>query len=113
LPQDKAEDIEWIESQLNTMYSGLPLALQKGNDFIPETALALSKELNIENVTKLEVDLKTATRYLQKETIEIPPADKGYILLCYQNIPIGWIKNMGNRNNNLYPQEWRIRMKIF
>ena len=34
---------------------------------------------------------------------------RGYVLLTYQQIPLGFVKNIGNRANNLYPQEWRIR----
>lgn len=34
---------------------------------------------------------------------------RGYVLLTYRNIPLGFVKNIGNRANNLYPQEWRIR----
>jgi hypothetical protein len=30
-------------------------------------------------------------------------------LLTYKQIPLGFVKNIGNRANNLYPQEWRIR----
>ena len=111
LPTDKAEEIEWLEKNLNPMYSGIPLAEQKGKDFIPETALALSKHINLEQFNTIEVDLKTAILYLQKEAIEIPPTEKGYVLLTYQKVPIGWVKNIGNRCNNLYPNEWRIRMK--
>ncbi|MHB9142737.1 MAG: methyltransferase RsmF C-terminal domain-like protein, partial [Paludibacter sp.] len=37
---------------------------------------------------------------------------RGYKLISYKNQPLGWVKNVGNRCNNLYPQEWRIRMKI-
>jgi len=33
-------------------------------------------------------------------------------LICYKGQALGWVKNVGNRCNNLYPQEWRIRMKI-
>jgi hypothetical protein len=25
---------------------------------------------------------------------------------------LGWVKNIGNRCNNLYPNNWRIRMEI-
>ena len=39
------------------------------------------------------------------------PADtpKGYVLVTYQQMPLGWEKNIGNRANNLYPQEWKIK----
>lgn len=112
LPINKADEIEFLEKKLKFMSAGILLAEQKGKDFIPETALALSKQINISKFACVEVDLKTAILYLQKEAIEIPQAEKGYVLLSYKNIPIGWVKNLGNRTNNLYPQEWRIRMKI-
>ena len=27
----------------------------------------------------------------------------------YEGVPLGFAKNVGNRQNNLYPNEWRIR----
>ena len=33
----------------------------------------------------------------------------GFVLLTYKDAPLGFVKNIGNRANNLYPQEWRIR----
>ena len=32
--------------------------------------------------------------------------------MTYQNEPLGWIKHLGNRFNNLYPKEWRIKMRL-
>ena len=31
------------------------------------------------------------------------------MLITYHGIPLGFAKNLGNRANNLYPQEWRIK----
>jgi len=31
------------------------------------------------------------------------------VLLTWQGEPLGFVKNIGNRANNLYPNEWRIR----
>ena len=57
-----------------------------------------------------EVSYEQAIAYLRKEAITLPEtAPRGYILLTYRNIPLGFVKNIGNRANNLYPQEWRIR----
>ncbi|MFA5047194.1 MAG: rRNA cytosine-C5-methyltransferase, partial [Paludibacter sp.] len=50
--------------------------------------------------------------FLKKEAIQLPETSRGYKLISYKNQPLGWVKNVGNRCNNLYPQEWRIRMKI-
>jgi NOL1/NOP2/fmu family ribosome biogenesis protein len=32
-------------------------------------------------------------------------------MVTYEGLPLGWIKNIGNRINNYYPKDWRIRMK--
>lgn len=112
LPIDKADEIEFLEKKLKFMSAGILLATQKGKDLIPETGLALSKSLDVSQCHSVEVDFKTAILFLQKEAVELPQADKGYVLLTYKKVPLGWVKNLGNRTNNLYPQEWRIRMKI-
>ncbi len=107
-----AETVEQLKNNLQIMHFGIGLAEQKGKDFIPHIALALSKNLNIDIQNRVEVDKETAIRYLQKEAVHFPEAEKAYVLLTYQSLPIGWIKNIGNRSNNLYPAEWRIRMRI-
>ena len=70
----------------------------------------MSTDLNKESFPQASLTYEQAIAYLRKETVtlgaEVP---RGYVLLTYQNIPIGFAKNVGNRANNLYPQEWRIR----
>ena len=59
---------------------------------------------------KAEVNYEQAISYLRKEGL-ILDADvpRGYVLLTYQDVPLGFVKNIGNRANYLYPQEWRNR----
>jgi NOL1/NOP2/fmu family ribosome biogenesis protein len=52
-----------------------------------------------------------ALHYLKGETFSLE-GEKGYTLISYENQILGFIKHLGNRFNNLYPKEWRIRMKI-
>ena len=57
-----------------------------------------------------EVTYEQAITYLRKEAVVLSDtASRGIVLLTYKKIPIGFVKNIGNRANNLYPQEWRIR----
>ncbi|HAP01108.1 MAG TPA: hypothetical protein DCQ93_04195, partial [Bacteroidetes bacterium] len=35
--------------------------------------------------------------------------EKGWLLAQYENHPLGWLKSLGNRMNNYFPTEWRIR----
>ena len=110
--KDRLNDFMFIKKHLKCMHSGLLLGEQKGNDFIPSASIALSKMLDKESIETVEVDYRTAISFLKKEAILLPESSRGYILISYKGQSLGWIKNLGNRTNNLYPQEWRIRMKI-
>jgi NOL1/NOP2/fmu family ribosome biogenesis protein len=57
-----------------------------------------------------ELDYESAIAYLRHESVVLSmEAPKGYLLLTYRGVPLGFVKNVGNRANNLYPAEWRIR----
>jgi len=109
---NKKDDFTFLNNTLKVLHSGICLGEIKGKDFIPDISVALSKTLDLNSVEKVEVDYETAISYLKRENIFLENAKKGYLLLTYKNQPLGWIKNLGNRCNNLYPQEWRIRMNI-
>jgi NOL1/NOP2/fmu family ribosome biogenesis protein len=57
------------------------------------------------------LDKQQALSYLQGNTLHID-AKLGWNVLSYDGNMLGWAKNIGNRMNNAYPKEWRIRMKI-
>jgi len=110
--KERLEDFRLLNKQLKCMHAGILLGEIKGKDFIPATCSALSKKLDREKVDSIEVDYPTAISFLRKEAIQLPETSRGYILICYNGQALGWVKNVGNRCNNLYPNEWRIRMKI-
>lgn len=98
------------EARLHILYAGCPLAEVKGKDLLPQHALAMSNLLASDAFPRVEVPYEQAIAYLRKEAIVLPSdASRGYLLLTYKDTPIGFVKNIGNRANNLYPQEWRIR----
>ena len=108
----RLSDYLLLNKQLKCMHSGLLLGEMKGSSFIPSASIALSKKLNKESVEVVEVDYDTAILFLRKEAVFFPEDKRGYLLVCYKGQALGWLKNMENRCNNLYPQEWRIRMKL-
>jgi len=110
--KDRLNDYMLIKKQLKIMHSGILLGETKGNDFIPSVNIALSKTRSRENIETVDVDYRTAISFLRKEAITLPDSKKGYVLISFEGQALGWVKNLGNRTNNLYPQEWRIRMKI-
>lgn len=82
-------------------------AERKGNDFIPHYQSAFCSSIVCKDLIMCEINKESALKYLRKEDPGVQ-TEKGYKLLSYQNIPLGWIKSLGNRNNNLYPSQWRI-----
>ncbi|MDE6352842.1 MAG: rRNA cytosine-C5-methyltransferase [Muribaculaceae bacterium] len=91
----------------------LTIASTKGKDLIPDHALAMSKVLAPDAFPCQEVDRNHALDYLRREAITVDPSQpRGYILLTFESHPLGFVKNLGNRTNNLYPQNWRILMNV-
>ena len=51
-----------------------------------------------------------ALRYLRGEALVLPAeTPRGIVTVTYQGFPLGPVKNIGNRANNLYPKPWRIK----
>ncbi len=103
--------LELLKSaKLHIIHAGIPLAEIKGKGLIPDQALACSLEINLNQFEAVEVCYEQAITYLRKEAVTLPAtAPKGLVLLKYKSLPLGFVKNIGNRSNNLYPNEWRIR----
>jgi 16S rRNA C967 or C1407 C5-methylase (RsmB/RsmF family)/NOL1/NOP2/fmu family ribosome biogenesis protein len=109
-PESIAPEVNAISSQLNVVIKGVAVASIKQNKLVPEHSLALSVALNKENFTRWALDYDQAIQYLRKETWAPEDASRGFVLVEYKGIPLGWVNRLGNRFNNLYPSNWRIRM---
>jgi 16S rRNA (cytosine1407-C5)-methyltransferase len=111
-PMALAADIRLLESSLRVIRSGVAVAVQKGRDMVPEADLALSPVLNKEAFPMVELSIEDALKYLAKENIVFGSGvPSGYLLVSYKGAPLGFVKNLGHRSNNLYPLSRRIRMK--
>lgn len=102
--------VKHLAKELRVVHAGISLGTVKGNDIIPDQCLALSTELKSDAFPKAEVDWQTAIAFLRKEAITLDAdTPRGHVLLTYRQMPLGFVKNLGNRANNLYPAEWRIK----
>ena len=102
-----------VRGLLKIVHAGIPLGTVKGKDIIPCQSLALSTVLHREAFPCIDLDCDTAIAYLRREAITLPSSTpRGIVLLTYSGLPLGFAKNLGNRANNLYPQEWRIRSSL-
>lgn len=112
LPAPLASDMNQVNKELYSLIPGIEVAVRKGHDWVPAHALAMSDALNMEAFNKVEITRKQALEYLHCDALRLEDAPRGIVLLTYNGIPLGFAKNLGNRANNMYPQEWRIRISI-
>lgn len=108
--QKKDSSRKKVDSRLHVLFDGIPEGERKGKVIIPPQALALSVDFDPKSYPVVEVDLDTAINYLRREAIVLPEGSPlGFVVIAYQGARLGFAKNIGNRANNLYPQEWRIK----
>lgn len=91
--------------------TGLPIGSPTAKEWLPAHDIALSINRG-GSITTLEVSKEQALKFLKKEDAELPQVDKGWYLVTYKGLGLGWVKALGNRFNNYLPKHWRIRMDI-
>jgi 16S rRNA C967 or C1407 C5-methylase (RsmB/RsmF family)/NOL1/NOP2/fmu family ribosome biogenesis protein len=100
------------DMNLNIITRGVAVATVARNKLIPEHSLALSVNLVADAFPAMEMEKEEALKYLAKETIAARNDDRGFALVRYGGNNLGFVNRLGGRLNNLYPSNWRIRMKV-
>ena len=58
----------------------------------------------------IDLPYSDALKYLRGEALVLPPdTPQGIVTVTYKGVPLGPVKNIGSRANNLYPKPWRIK----
>lgn len=110
--KDFADDAALIASKVRTLTAGILLAEEKGPKLIPQHALALSIARAEGAFPVAPLDRTTALAYLRREAITLPPdVPRGFVIVAYEHLPLGFVNNLGTRANNLYPDPWKIKTR--
>jgi NOL1/NOP2/fmu family ribosome biogenesis protein len=97
-----------IKDNLYLKKAGINLGENIYNQFNPTPESAFCN-LPKKSISNYNCSLHEALKFLNKSLLQTEnEINKGWILMQYNGISIGWIKNIGNRFNNYYPSEWRI-----
>ena len=113
VPSALAPLVAALEQSLHVIAAGCAVGTVKGSVLVPDADLALSLMLRRDAFPAVDVDRMTALAYLHRDAITLPAGtEKGYVLICHEGLPLGFVKNLGNRCNSLHPQSRRIRMDI-
>lgn len=107
MPRGMEDDLKLLQASLYIKKAGIRTGAVIRDELVPEHEFAVSTIIS-HTVKRFEVDTETALKYLRREEIKIDTGDKGWALICFGHLPLGWIKLLGNRINNYYPANWRI-----
>jgi 16S rRNA C967 or C1407 C5-methylase (RsmB/RsmF family)/NOL1/NOP2/fmu family ribosome biogenesis protein len=110
LNQKTYDILPLVLTHLHLRKMGTCLGNDLGKGWIPTVDLALDPSME-HHYPRVEVEKELALNYLRGETFSLSLAS-GFWIITYQGIPLGFIKVIGNRFNNLYPKTWRIRMRL-
>lgn len=97
-----------LAGNLNVIYSGILAGQLFGSKFKPEHPLALFHDVARDRVPVVELEPEQALHYLRKNDPDPGLFAEGINMVAYNGLPLGWIKRIGGRVNNMYPKELRI-----
>jgi NOL1/NOP2/fmu family ribosome biogenesis protein len=101
------EELLILADSLYIRKAGVLVGKFAGNELIPDHALALSSIIS-DQVVGISLKKEEALQYLRKEEVKLEISERGWALVNYNGLNLGWIKILPNRINNYYPKEWRI-----
>ena len=112
VPASLAGSLASVEQCLHVVSAGCAVGTLKGQILVPDADLALSLMFRRDAFPYVDLEMQDALSYLHRDAIILNDAPKGYVTVGYRGLPLGFVKNLGNRSNNLHPQSRRIRMNI-
>ena len=111
IPESIVREVAALET-LRPIQSGVAKGELKGRDLVPSADWALSIALPDGDYPSADLDRETALRFLHRDSIFLKDAPKGFVLVRFEGRPLGFVKNLGTRCNNLHPQARKIKMDV-
>jgi NOL1/NOP2/fmu family ribosome biogenesis protein len=107
IPERLLAEISVLQSACYLRRAGVPLGKLSVKEFIPEHDLAMSTLIHPE-LPVMPLSKEQALSYLRKDELVQESDHRGWMLVQYGGLNLGWIKALPGRFNNYYPKEWRI-----
>lgn len=104
-------DLHALSAAVYLRKTGLELGMPSAKEWLPAHDIALSVDVR-NSLPRIDTTQEQALRFLKKEDAGLPGNPKGWYLVSYEGLGLGWVKSLGNRYNNYLPKHWRIRMDI-
>lgn len=102
------DEVEALAGTLAVIYSGVAMGQVFKGKLKPDGALALYAGVNHDAVACCEVDEQEALKFLRKQDMDAAQFSEGVNMVHYGGRPLGFVKRVGARVNNMYPNSLRI-----
>lgn len=102
---------ETIAASLNIIKSGTMLGEVVHGKFIPSHDLAMSANIFRDVWNCYDATYDEAISFLRMDDFIPVGVEQGRVLICYRDVPLGFVNHLGKRANNCYPSGWRVRME--
>ncbi len=106
-------EVDWhlLQTAVYLRKTGLKLGMPTAKEWVPEHEVALGIDAS-KDLPGLNASREQALRFLKREDMGVDDLPKGWLVVKYEGLGLGWVKSLGNRVNNYLPKQWRIRMDI-
>ncbi|MFI3286171.1 MAG: rRNA cytosine-C5-methylase [Rikenellaceae bacterium] len=104
----QVDAVKSLAESLTTIYSGVAIGQIFKGRLKPDPALALFHDLNREQLRVVELDNVDILSYLRKQELPVKLFDEGINAVAAHGHVVGFVKRIGGRVNNLYPNSLRI-----
>lgn len=112
VPQSIWAELAAVERCLKPIAAGVAAGTMKAGGLIPSADLALTTILREGAFPDAPLDRETALKFLHRDSIRLGGVPLGYVTVSYEGRRLGFVKNIGQRCNNLHPMSRRILMDI-
>lgn len=96
-------------SQSGKRQAAKPRPRPKPDERLALQATAMLETPERDKYPRVGLSREQALAYLRREALALSESTpRGHVVVEYKGLPLGFVKNIGTRANNLYPKEWRI-----
>ena len=102
------DDIALLSGRMAVIYSGVAMGQIFKGTLRPDGALALFADVSREAVPCRDLSAQEALRFLRKQDMDAAAFEQGVNMVTCGGLPLGFVKRIGARVNNMYPNSLRI-----
>jgi 16S rRNA C967 or C1407 C5-methylase (RsmB/RsmF family)/NOL1/NOP2/fmu family ribosome biogenesis protein len=110
-PEKIAPAVSLLQQHLYLRKAGVKAGQLAQKELIPDHQLAMSNLIS-QAMPSVSLTREQALRYLRKEDPQVTVGTRGWTLMRYEDMHLGWAKILPNRINNYYPKELRILKEV-